>query len=1359
MRLSSFHICFLILVLLIPYYGNTMDSRYVFKRLNNEDGLTHNTINDITQEATGIIWIATKQGLNKYDSYNIHTYYQENAVGIPSNFISCLLITKNNRLFVGTDQGLVEYNRKFDNFEPITIDGQILGSITTITESSTGQILIGTATGIFSFYPNHNKVTKFVSLQNESTFSIHEMKDSDFMVTSNSGLYRINSDGVLLEYFNTQNTPTLTSNRTSCIFTDSNGNCWIGTDNNGLLIFNEEKKTFEKIPLSNKNLPESRIVRDIEEDAQGNIWIASEQGIFIINPETGANTNIQHSLEKSEYNLTDNAVYCLYRSKEDIMWIGTYFGGVNYTILSNPKGFFNIHPGDGENELRGKAVNKLFKDSKNILWIATEDGGVCTFDTKTKNIIKYYQHSEGNSLSSNNVHSICEDKNGNMWFGHFMTGVDIYNPTTGTFRNISIVPTIKYSFSENSVSFIFQDSKQQIWVGTRRGVYLYDYASEELVPFKQEVFGNNFLYDIIEDSHGYIWFCRRYGGIYRYNPKNDEVITYNKNNGLSTNKIIASIEDKTGKVWFGTIDGGVNIYDPESDSFSILNMDDGLPNNTIYGILEAANGDIWLSTNQGLSLYDFKGKTFRNYNTEDGLAQMQFNFSSYFKDDDGTFYFGHINGLTYFKPKLVSDNTYKPEVLFTDLKVSNESVPITNKGILTYPINDTKEITLSYLQKGFTIDFVAVNHFSSGNNKFYYYMEGFENEWNDMGNKTSATYTNLLPGKYTFWLKAENNDGFESANIKSLEIRIRPPFYLSIVAFILYSLLLLGLFLFYRKITIEKEKEKAALALERMEKENMRELNQQRLNFYTYISHEFKTPLSIIISSIEQLFEEVEISDKLIIKFQRLSRSAKRLSFLFNQLMDFRKIETKHAKLVLQKGDIISFIQETCMVFSPLFDQSRVNFEFRSNRDNYDYWFDPDKIEKIIANLISNALKNTPIHGQVVCDTKIFEDSTSEEQKKLKICISDTGRGISEDETNNLFTPFFVNYNRYEQKSGSGIGLTLVKSLVEYLHGNIAVKSKLGEGTKFTIELPLTYEGISNIKLENSNETISRSIDLESIADVVHKPIQIKDESAEEKEFKVLIVEDTIDLADILVEHYSKSFNVSCAQNGIEALEIVKDEEPDIIISDVMMPEMDGIKFCKSIKSDEATSHIAVILLTAKTSHEDKIEGLKAGAEAYIGKPFDLNELDLHVRNFIEIRKKLKESVVTGGVINLEKLNFQDKDKKFIEKVSKIINENLESETLSTEELAKQLGMSKTLVYLKFKKLLNMSGSDYIQSLRFKKAIELMADSNRNISEIAYEVGFSDPNYFSKVFKKVYKKTPTSYRKELLIKSSGLSKN
>lgn len=593
---------FFLLAFLFSFSGKANESRYVFKQLNNEDGLSYNSVQDIAQESSGIIWFATKQGLNKYDSYNIQKYYYEDSVGLPSNIIHCLLVTENNSLFVGCQKGLAVYDRKYDKFNPLTYEGTKLPDVKSLMECKSGIVLIGTIKGIYAYHPVQKSLIKFVSLQNANIRSLREVDNGDIMVATFSGIYIVNSDGVLLKYFNKQNTPTLPTDRITELYKDRKDNIWIGTYNNGLFLFTE--KGFKKISLSEKEATEGIVIRDITEDADGKLWIAGEHGIFIFDPSNQKTINIRSTLERSDNNLNDNATYCLFRSVENIMWIGSYFGGINYTNLSDQKGFNNIYPGDGENELRGKAVSRIYKSSKGILWIATEDGGVCKFNPETKTVIEYFQYKPENGLSSNNIHSICEDKYGRIWFGHYMTGIDIYNPTSRNFKNLSINPDEKFSIAGNSVYCIFKDADHRIWVGNREGVLLYNYETDQLEPFKTDEIGTNFIYNISEDRQGKMWFSTRHGGIICYNPLNDTLKFYNQLDDLSTDHIISSTEDQNGRIWFGTVDGGINIYHPKTDSFEIISMKEGLPNNTVYGILESGNGNMWISTNLGLAHYN-----------------------------------------------------------------------------------------------------------------------------------------------------------------------------------------------------------------------------------------------------------------------------------------------------------------------------------------------------------------------------------------------------------------------------------------------------------------------------------------------------------------------------------------------------------------------------------------------------------------------------------------------------------------------------------------------------------------------------------------------------------------------------------
>jgi signal transduction histidine kinase/CheY-like chemotaxis protein len=865
----------------------------------------------------------------------------------------------------------------------------------------------------------------------------------------------------------------------------------------------------------------------------------------------------------------------------------------------------------------------------------------------------------------------------------------------------------------------------------------------------------------VEDPEGRIWISTRSNGIISYDPAKDTLRYYvngtSSARGLSSNQIIASMVDTRGYIWFGTMEGGANIYNPQKDSFEVLTSVHGLPNNTVYGILEDDNQFIWLSSNSGITRYDPGTGDMKNYSLEDGLSQMQFNYGSYFKDEEhGTLYFGSIGGLTYFDPEHIRGNQVPPSVIFTDFKLFNNSVRIGEKGLLSNHINYSDHIQLKYKQNVFSVDFVAINYASPGNNRFYYYLEGFESDWNDAGNRTSVTYTNLSPGAYTFHVRAKNNDGVESPGARSLQIRVLRPWWFSTLAMIIYGILMVTVILVSRRAIIIREKERSALSIEKMEKEKMRQMNQQRINFFTFISHEFKSPLSIIVASIEELSKTTNFNEEISKYFDRVRKSAKRLSFLIGQLMDFRKIETKHAQLALQKGDVIQFLRDTCLAFAPIFTRQEIMFRFSCNRESFVCWFDADKLEKIVTNLISNAIKYTPVDGTITCTTDILEPAAQENgSEMLEICISDTGKGMDAVELEWAFDPFHMDSEREARHSGTGVGLTLVKSLVEYLGGEIQASSDPGKGTSFKVTMPTDLSRASNIRLDNTRIHESREIDLDHIsyqADI-QQPAE-KDEH-DHGHYYIMIVEDKLELAEVLINHFSKHYRVSYAKNGLEAMKLVKQDEPDLIITDIVMPGMGGLELCKKIKSAEDTSHIAVILLTGKVSPEDRMEGLKAGAEAYISKPFDFNELDLHVKHFLEIRDNLRKKLIVEHTLDLKDVNIHDRDKAFIENVTRIIKENIGNECFSVEDMAGQLGMSRTLVYLKHKKLLNMSTKEYLQLIRFQKAIELMKATDENISQIAYTVGFSDPNYFSRAFKKIYKVSPTEYKENLLKKSGA----
>lgn len=1349
-----------VLLGILLYQTSIAQPAYHFQKLTNRQGLSHNTVNDIVQDSSGVMWIASKQGLNKYDSYHFTSYFREEYPEISSNIINALCISTDHILYLGTAGGLAKYEASGESFTRLTMDGVSLPFVNDLLETSDRTLLIGTNEGLYRYFPDENKIIKQLSLRNSEITSMVETDKGTYLVGTFTGLYEVDNDGIIQERYFTGNTEGMPSNLIQVLYRNGEGTVWVGTIDAGLSIFDPGEGLFDPVALTTEHLEGSEFIRTIREDRAGKLWVGTELGLFICDRRGKTVVHIQQTLEDSEDFLNDNAIYSLYLSRENIMWIGTYFGGVNYTALSSHRGFNHLYPGNDQNELRGKAVNRLFKDSRGLIWITTEDGGVCTFDPESSTILDYYHFDPVNGLSSNNIHSVCEDRNGNIWFGHFRTGIDIYDPTRNRFTHLLPNPDHADQFPYNSVYTLYVDSREQLWVCTRMNIKIYDYKDQQLIPFKPDQIAGIFTYDMVEDPEGKIWISTRSNGIISYDPVKDTLRSFvngtSSARGLSSNQIIASMVDSRGMVWFGTMEGGVNIYHPEKDSFEVISSVHGLPNNTVYGILEDDQQFIWLSSNSGITRYDPGTGDMKNYSLEDGLSQMQFNYGSYFKDEeDGTLYFGSIGGLTYFHPEHIRENQVPPSVIFTDFKLFNNSVRIGEKSLLSRHINYTDQLQLTYSQNVFSVDFMAINYTSPGNNRYYYYLEGFESDWNDAGNRTSVTYTNLSPGAYTFHVKAKNNDGLESPVARSLQIRVSRPWWLSTLALIIYGILAVTVVLVSRRAIIIREKEKSALSIEKMEKEKMRQLNQQRINFFTFISHEFKSPLSVVIASIEELSKTISFNEEISKHFDRVRKSAKRLSFLIGQLMDFRKIETKHAQLALQKGDVIQFLRDMCMAFAPIFTRQRIRFHFSCNRDSFVCWFDADKLEKIVTNLISNAIKYTPVDGTITCTADILEHAEQENgSAKLEISISDTGKGMDAKELEWAFDPFHMDSERKARHSGTGIGLTLVKSLVEYLGGEIQASSEPGKGTSFTVTLPTDLSRASNITLDGRGIQGDREIDLDHIsyqADIL-QPVE-KDEH-DHGHYYIMIVEDKLELAEVLIGHFSKHYRVSYAKNGLEAMKLVKQEEPDLIITDIVMPGMSGLELCKKIKSAEDTSHIAVILLTGKVSPEDRMEGLKAGAEAYISKPFDFSELDLHVKHFLEIRDKLRKKLILENTLDLNDINIHNRDKVFIENVTRIIKENIGNESFSVEDMAGQLGMSRTLVYLKHKKLLNMSAKEYLQLLRFQKAIELMKATDENISQIAYTVGFSDPNYFSRAFKKIYKVSPTEY-KENLPKTSG----
>ncbi len=1332
-------------------------SNYQFQHLSSIEGLSNNTVYSITQGPDGYMWIATSEGLNKYDGFSITTFYhrKDDSSSLPSNYITQLFTTSTGVLLVGTRNGLCYWNPSNNTFTPIT-DAQhkSFGNIIKIIELSDHNLMISAFCGVFTIDKNFNSK----KIHDPLVEDICLYKNGVLWASAEDKIILMNKDGEIIKtYQDSKLLKRSINKRTSnihCIFKDSRGIIWLGTVRNGLGYYDPESDDFKILNFKKgNNAMEDNFIRTINEDKNGNLWIGTESGLYIYNVETKKYSFYGRSYDPSLNGLNDKAIYSIYKSKSGMMWIGTYFGGLNYTMAGNKK-FYSTHADGGVKNLSGGAVSELIETKKGDIWIASEDGGISIFNPKNKSYsyLKHDNH-DAHSLSSNNVHALAEDDKGNVWIGTFIGGLNKYNSKSGKIDRINL----EYPGSEiiQNVFAVLIDTEKTIWVGAISGLYNNKNNDGTFKLYQPDIFMDNFIYSLYEDANKQVWIGTYSDGIYRITP-NEDVSHYTSYNtaGIQSNFVTDIIQDSNKNLWFSTFNGGLTMYCPQTQKFNTYTIDDGLPNNSIYAVTEDHYGNIWCSSNKGISVLYQNSGIIKNFNVNDGLIGNQYNYKSALTSSDGMIYLGAVNGLTYFDPSQIKTDSIKPVIHFTDLKIFNQSVKIGDNEILKKQVDYQKEICLKYRYKAFTIEYVALNFLSPNNVEYEYLLDGFDDKWNSVGSRNYVSYTNLSPGTYVFRLKATNGNGIWSEE-RNLTIKVLPPFWLSIWGYLLYAFLLTGMVGLYLHYNNLRNKTKLKVQLASIENKKNQELSQHRLNFFTYISHEFKTPLTLIITTIEHFMEHEDFKLSLKGYGTQIKKNAMRLLFLINQLMDFRKIETDHALIQLNKGEVVGYIKSIFQSFGPLFEKKQIVSEFKSNTESYIAYFDADKIEKILTNLISNSCQSIIDDGKISLSIEIVEKSLTafsvkdnDYKSDIIITVKDNGPGLPQGKIEQVYEPFYTdNPNDIEK---SGIGLALVKSLVKFLGGDMQISSSPNKGITTEIRLPLiinpTPEYIKNDVFIEDNANLQLD---NTILTLDYEPI-FDSESSEDgtlKEYEILIVEDNKELANFLSHHFTRVFKTRVASNGKEGYEKAIKFHPDLIISDIMMPVMDGYALCDKLKDSFETSHIPIILLTAKFGENDRLEGLHKGADAYLSKPFNLRELDLNVKNIIKGRENIKQHFLKFNNTNRPLTKLVNKDQKFLEELTEIIQKHIDDPRLTVEKLCEIACISRTLIHLKLKKLTSMSTTEFIKSIRLGEARKLLEEGSLTVSEVAYKVGFNDPDYFRRSFKKIYSQSPSEFKK------------
>ena len=996
-------------------------------------------------------------------------------------------------------------------------------------------------------------------------------------------------------------------------------------------------------------------------------------------------------------------------------------GGVDVYDPKKEK-FINLY--DQKNPI-AKGLNTLdiptiFIDSKKNVWIGTWDSGIYFLKYNSKKFVVKNPSKTNSVFKSNRVMSFDEDSKGTIWIGTFGDGLYSYDNFSETFTHYNSLEFQKHNINTSNIRKVLVDHKDAIWIGTRNGVFKIE--KDKTAAFK--------VYSIRDLTN---------------NTSNLE---------LKESSIVFSLfEDSKNNIWFGTLGYGLAKYTAKNKSLVWYTMDNGLIHETISSISQGINGSLWVGGNKGLSKLDIKKNTFTNFNKKDGLLSNSFNYNAVFRDIDNVLYFGNLKGINYFNPDKIIYNQEKTKVNLSNFKISNEVItPETKNSPLINVISKTKEIVLNYNQSSFTFEYVGVNYTRGENNQYAYFLEGFDENWNYVETTRSATYKNVPPGDYTFMVKASNNDEIWNNTPRTLKIKILTPWWKTNLALFIFTLITLTTVLIIYNFLNVRLKERQQIKKEREERAQDEALNAKKIQFFTNISHEFRTPLTLILNPLEAIIENtsVQLPNDISEKHATIYKNSKRLSRLIDELMDFRKLQFNKMSINASKFEIVPFVKEVVSHFEEEAAQRNIILSVESQQENTSIWADPSMLEKIIFNLLSNAFKATKDNGMVSINIQIPLQpidfpllNGKEDFYGIEISILDSGIGIDKKDLEHIFTRFYQSNEMDKQYyGGTGIGLEVVKNFIDLHMGIIEVRSEQKKGTEFKILLPLGSKHLNLSKTDSDSKTN------DEIYEQINKS-EINLETAnngERNKKTVLIVEDNSELRNYLKNELKEDYKVKIAINGKEGLLMAVKFIPDLVISDVMMPIMDGFEMCQKIKNDIRVSHIPLLMLTAKGMQIDRVKGIDSGADVYLNKPFNMHVLKAHLSQLLNSRQILFNKYY-NGVSDKELRNTTSLDKQFITNILEYIHENITDPALNVENLADKLLISRSKLYRKIKALTGNTANEFIRNIRLEKAKQFLENSDYSISEISYKTGFSSPSYFTKCYKIQFGILPTDVRK------------
>lgn len=1354
MTVARYTIFVLGLALLAPGVKAQQDGLN-FINFSSRNGLSSNTTNAILKDRLGYMWFATEDGLNKFDgtAFRVYNHNELDSNSIGANQVQTIYEDPQGNLWIGTNRTLSLYDRQKDCFHNYYITNGT--AVRAICTDGSGKLWVGSYDGLTLYDPVNHQIRHFNAdssragqLRSNTIICLLRDNQGRLWAGSNSGLYLYQpATSDFKRFINIPSDPgSLSDNVVKAIAEDSSGHLWFGTNNGGLDRLQEDGchfRRFKNNPADVTTLSSNRVYSVVPEST-GKLWVGTEDGLNIFDLQSGKVLRVKDD-DRNKYSLKGRSVRSIFVDPRGIYWVATNQGGINKYDKNLP--FFNLvqyNPFDPEG-LSSPRVTSFSEAVNGDIYVGTDGGGLNLYHRATG----LFEHI---AVLDPDLHILALERRGSeLWIGTFRRGLFVLDTRTRSIRHYD-KGNAPRELPSDDIFCIKSDRLGNMWLGTNgSGVCMWDPHSGNVRRFGptsvsgngSTLLSNGFIRAIEEDNAGNMLIGTVGSGVVLYDPLRRTCRVFNRaNTGLPLDEVITLHIDRKGTVWAGTPSGGLCRLGYPDNKFNVYSEQQGLANAVVYKILEDDAGKLWVSTNKGLSCFDPENATFKNYMSENGLQESSFNMGAGLKTAaTGELFFGGIEGFNYFRPAALTENKIVPDVIFTDLKIGGRSVvPGKDLAVLEH-VSIAGEIRVDYRQN-FSVDFAALDYTTPAENRYMYKLDGLDRSWNELGMSRTAVFTNLYPGHYTLEVRAKNCNGAWITKPVTIKIYVKPPFWLTGYAYAAY-VLLFGLILWgirYRGIrkirarfALEQERlrMKQVVEQERREAERLHEFDQLKIKFLTNLSHELRTPVSLIMGPVEKLQEQEADSDKRG-QLAMVKRNARRLLNLVNQLLDFRKLEEHELKLNCTEGDIVSFIRDTAESFQDIAERKQIRFGFQTEVGYYFTSFDRDKIERVLFNLLGNAFKFTPKDGSISLVVKGMGPTDG-----LQIILTDTGIGMSEEERHRLFDRFFQGgADAGVMNQGSGIGLSITKEFVRLHDGRIEVESERGKGSVFTIFLPLANllggGGTSTVEVAAPEEAIAAEENPLTMVPALDKPA-------------VLLVEDNEDFRHYLRDNLKHYYRIFEAADGKEGWQKALSRHPDVIVSDISMPVMDGIELSRKIRADHRVSHIPIILLTALTGNAYQLKGLETGASDYLTKPFPFEILNLKIRNLLSLNRLLKETYTRRLNVETPVAEVESEDQRLILKITQFIEANLDSPDLSVDELCKHMYMSHASLYRKIVDLTGEKPVEFIRSVKLNKALDLLERSDMKIAEIGYAVGFTTPNYFTRAFKAKFDISPSEY--------------